>query len=185
MINTDHRITDSTQNFVFIRAISAINFSDRFPLISIASEKGAVDQPNMKTTKKLVGLIEVSGWQSKGPADRNISYLRLLTTRNQRNVFNTFISSKSEYVRYKLLLKAIHEDSTESHNTCFLQYKKSQITSEYQTEALQRAGEDPSQCKEYLTQPCTGDLLFLLTLMCALHLEAREIEIRQDRWKNK
>lgn len=63
MINTDHRITDSTQSFVFIRAISAITFSDRFPLISIASENETVDQTNMKTTKKSVGLIKVSGWQ--------------------------------------------------------------------------------------------------------------------------
>lgn len=73
MSNTDDRITDSAQNFVFIRAISAITFSDRFPLISVASEKETVDQPNMKTKKKLVGLITVSGLQSKGPADRNIA----------------------------------------------------------------------------------------------------------------
>lgn len=126
IINTDHRIPDSAQSFVFIGEISAITFSDRFPLISIASETETMDQPNMKNYKELEGLIKIAGLQSKGPADRNISYLavRPLTTRNQGNVFNTFISSKSEYVHYKLLLKASHEDSIESCNPRFLQCKK-------------------------------------------------------------
>jgi len=46
-------------------------------------------------------------------------------------------------------------------------------------------GEYPSQRREYLTQSCTGDLPFLLPLMCDLHLEARKTERRKDKWKDK
>lgn len=36
-----------------------------------------------------------------------------------------------------------------------------------------------------VTQSCTGGLPFLLPLMCDLHLEARKIEKREDKQKDK
>lgn len=47
------------------------------------------------------------------------------------------------------------------------------------------AGENQRVNAESLTQSCTGDLPFLLSVVCDPHLEARDTERRKDKWKGK